>query len=240
MAPEEPDAVVEPNETPAEPSVDPKDAVIGGMRRELRETKQELSAKVNQLAEDNAYLRGQLEANTTPQLSPLEQAAEAQGVSVDEVQVDGALLRAEQKHQHEQAQAARSKEQEQQRVKDQQAGSVEVMQELTPEKAGEGLDYSTVIQTGQQYMTEADRRDIGQMGRGAARELYDRALLRIRQSGTPEEQALFEQRLTKQLLAKNEQKKPDGEAEKPAEPTPDADEQERIYDPHVERLAEIL
>lgn len=191
--------------TEEQPKVDPKDAVIGGFRRQLREA--ELRA---------ARAEGALQAKSAapPEKSPLELAAEQQGLSVNEVIIDGKLYREQQLW--EKGQAANQAHLKQ--VQDYQAGSDAALLAMTDENLGEGLGLESLATLGEHLLTDNDRQEIFNAGRKCGTVLYKKLKQRIAESGGTEA-AELQKRLKpqgkSQLKPKKEQPKTD-ETEPPA------------------------
>ena len=78
---------------------DPKDAVIGDFRRQVRDLQHTVEE-----------LKTAATSQKTPEKSPIEQEADRLGVSVEEVPVDGRLILEQQKFQQKQQQAMSEKE----------------------------------------------------------------------------------------------------------------------------------
>lgn len=149
-APEVPPAVVEP---------DPKDAVIGQFRRELRETREELE---------------QMKVAARPvEKSPLELAAEAQGVSIDDVEVTGKVFRAEQEFQNRLAQSRTQEQTYAQQKREYDAGLSTVPQ----------TELDRLVNIGGHLLTEGDKRNAWDAGRKSGKELVRTLKFRIEEAG---------------------------------------------------------
>lgn len=174
----------EDKETDTKP--DPKDAVIGEYRRKARDAELE-----------TARLRGQIEATQTQvkptEKSPIELAAEQQEVSVDDVEISGALYKKQRAWEKKQDAA----ETEQAAAKDRTALGQRSFQtasvEFSTAKVGVGLDLKTVIEMGEQYLTPGDKLDISR-AKDPMKLAYQRCKRAILDSGT-EEATLLQQRI---------------------------------------------
>jgi hypothetical protein len=213
---------------------DPKDAVIGQFRREKRD-----------LELENAKLQGELEARKSLQTdqtqkvkSPLELAEDAyteEYGSLDGFAMSGELYR--------QQEAWKDKQTAQKTTETQESSAMQevnrekaVLQngDLSPEKAGAGLDFKSVIDNGQDYLDEADVLKVKlvkqKLGTNAGlRKAYDLC-----------KQALID---NGQLKAKTKpQPKPNSETDIDALTTEDDDaitgEAEDL--PHSERIANFI
>lgn len=165
------------DETEEKPEVDPKDAVIGGMRRKLRDAEMAKARAEGELAARQAG---------PPEKSPLELAAEEQGVSVDEVSVDGKLLNKEIEFRQKQTEARTQ----QQQFDDYKAGTEAASLSLTDEILGEGLGVEALGRTGEHLLTDDDRRTIYAAGKNCGTVLYGLLKKRILEAGGPAAQAL--------------------------------------------------
>jgi len=191
VAPEVP-AVVEP---------DPKDAVIGQFRRELRQTREELE---------------QMKIAARPvEKSPLELAAEAQGVSVDDVEVTGRVLRAEQAFQNRRIQAQTEEQIYAQQKRDYDAGLSTVPQ----------AELNRLINVGGHLLTEGDKRNAWDAGKNSGKELVRSLKIRIEEAGL--------QPKPKTVI------KPKDEPKKKEEEIPDEEDNEK-FDPVVEAAFKLF
>lgn len=211
--------------TEEKPEVDPKDAVIGGFRRSLREA--ELRA---------ARAEGALAAKAAAPLekSPLELAAEEQGVSVDEVSVDGKLLNKEIEFRQKQTEANAQ----QQQMQDYQAGSEAAGLAMTDENLGEGLGVTALAKLGEHLLTDQDQEEIFLAGKKCGTVLYKKLKKRIQEAGGAEAQEL-----QKRLKPQKSQSKPKKEQQKKADETeskpPEAEEILDAPSAHIEEVFDM-
>lgn len=166
--PEEPDEALD--ETEEKPEVDPKDAVIGGMRRKLRAA--ELKA---------ARVQGELAAQQArPQeKSPMELAAEAQEVSIDEVEMNGKLYKEQRAWEQRQAETQAT----QKATADYKSGSEAAFLTMTDETLGEGLGLEALARVGEHLLTDQDRQEVFAAGKKCGIVLYKRLKERIIEAG---------------------------------------------------------
>lgn len=173
-------------EEPAKTEPDPKDAVIGDFRRQLRDS---------QLAV--ARLEGQISAKQTQvtslEKSPLELAAEAQEVSVDDVEISGALYRKQRVWEKKQDAAEAERTVAKSREELGQQSYQTALVEFSEVNVGEGLDFQTVISRGQALLTSGDKLDIAN-AKDPAKLAYKRCKRAILESGT-EDATLLQQRI---------------------------------------------
>lgn len=199
------------DETEDKPKVDPKDAVIGGFRRAAREA--ELKA---------ARLQGQLDAQQArpPEKSPLELAAEEQTktegrvISVDEVIVDGKLLKAQQKWEKDQT----GNQARQQATQDYHAGLEAALLTMTDENLGEGLGLQSLCKLGDHLLTDEDHREIFMAGKKCGTVLYKKVKERILKAGGAEAQELQERLKPQTSQPKPKEKQPEKDKTKKEEP----------------------
>lgn len=216
------EALAATEQPPEEPAVDPKDAVIGGFRRQLREA--ELRA---------ARAEGALAAKTVapPEKSPIELAAEEQGVSVDEVMIDGKLLR---KHEAWKADQAGNQAR-QQATQDYQAGSEAALLAMTDENLGEGLGLESLAKVGEHLLTDQDHQEIFMAGKKCGTMFYKKLqerILEANEKGTEE--------LCKRLKPQKSQLKPKKPQKKPDETKPELPSAEVILDAPSAHIGQIF
>ena len=146
-------------EVPAVVEPDPKDAVIGQFRRELRQTREELEQMKT--------------ANKPVEKSPLELAAEVQGVSIDDVEVTGKVLRAEQEFQSRRVQTQTEEQVYAQQKREYDAGLSTVSQ----------VELDRLIAIGGHLITEGDKRNAWDAGKNSGKELVRSLNFRIQEAG---------------------------------------------------------
>lgn len=194
--------------TEEKPEVDPKDAVIGGMRRGLRDAERRA-----------AYAEGQLAAQHAkpPEPSPLELAAKEQEVSVDDVAIDGKLLNKEIEFRQRQT----VNQAQQQAKQDYQAGSEASLLTMTDDNLGEGLGLEALAKLGEHLLTGEDRQKIFLAGKKCGSVFYKTLKQRIKDAGGAEAQEL-----QKRLNPQKPQLKPKKAQQKKADETepPEAEE----------------
>jgi hypothetical protein len=162
------------------PKVDPKDAVIGDFRRQLRDAELKIANLEGRIQVQPVVNREERQI-----LSPLEKAAEEQGVDVDDVEMTGKLYKEQKAFEKAQDEKAANQTFEQKIAE----AERKITAEMSAEKMGEGLDLVTVTQMGTKYLTPGDRYDIAlithQHGPEAAlKETYKRCGRAILNSGT--------------------------------------------------------
>ena len=169
------EATEEPEEKP--PAVDPKDAVIGGMRRELRDAENRL-----------ARAEGRLEAKATPQepeKSPLELARDAQSkevgheVPLSEVVFDGKLHLEQRAWERRQDEAATQQRQ----TNDFQTAAIYAERTMTDAVHGQGLGLQSLQVLGAHLLTQGDKLDIYHSGKNCGKVTMERLKYRILQAG---------------------------------------------------------
>lgn len=197
------------------PEVDPKDAVIGGFRRNLRDA--ELRA---------ARAEGALTAQQVKPLekSPIELAAEEQKVSVDEVVIDGKLLR---KHEAWKADQAQNQAQ-QQATRDYQSGSEAAVLMMTDENLGEGLGVEALARLGEHLLTAQDQEEIFLAGKKCGTVLYKKLKERILEVGGTNAQELQKRLKPTQAKPKDGPKTPKTPEEKPGPKPPDEGDEPEV------------
>lgn len=187
-------------EVPAVVEPDPKDAVIGQFRRELRETRHEL---------DQMKI-----ANKPVEKSPLELAAEAQGVSIDDVEVTGKVFRAEQEFQNRRVQAQTQEQTYAQQKREYDAGLSSVPQ----------AELDKLVNIGGHLLTEGDKRNAWDAGKNSGKELVRSLQHRIQEAGLqPKPKTVIKQ--------KDEPKKKEEVS---------VDETEEKFDPMVEAAFKLF
>jgi hypothetical protein len=150
---------------------DPKDAVIGGFRRKLRDAELE-----------NARLQGIMEAQKKPpetEKSPVELAAEEQEVSVDDVVIDGKLLKQQRQWEKQQE----KKEQEQNYRREFEQAGVKALEEMSDEVYGEGLGLASLNDLGKGLLTRGDLVDIYEAGKNCGKVMMQKLRYRIIEVG---------------------------------------------------------
>ena len=180
-----------------EEDVDPKDAVIGEFRRKARD-----------LEIEKARLEGELEARKEVTAtkteeavvkSPLELAEEAyveENGDLDGFAMSGALYREQKAFDDKQAALKREAEESSQTKTTMETTAVQLQSgELSPEKAGEGLDLRSMCAMGDKYLTRGDNLDLAdiQAKRGteaALKEAYSIMKRRILSAGTGDTETL--------------------------------------------------
>ena len=189
-------------EVPAVVEPDPKDAVIGQFRRELRQTREELEQlKV---------------ANKPVEKSPLELAAEAQGVSVDDVEVTGRVLRAEQQFQNRRLTAQNEEQTYARQKREYDAGLSTVPQ----------TELDKLVNIGGHLLTEGDKRNAWDAGKNSGKELVRTLKFRIEEAGLqPKPKAIV---------------KPKDEPKKKEEVVVPDDEDNEKFDPIVEAAFKLF
>jgi len=160
-----------PEEEPAEePEQKPEDLVPATVVATQR-------ARARAAELEAARLRGENEAlkkmSSAPSKSPLELAAEQQGVTVDEVDVNGRLYREQQAWEQNQAKTKSDAEIYVQQEREYNAG-------LSSFPVGEREE---LIAIGGHLLTEGDKRNIWDAGRNSGKELKRILTLRIEQAG---------------------------------------------------------
>jgi len=211
-----------PPEEEPKPERPPEDmvpaSVVGGIRRNLRAS--ELEA---------ARLRGQLEAQQTkpPEKSPIELAAEEQGVSVDDVDINGKLYKAQQAWEKDQTQ----NQVRQQATQDYQSGSEAAMITMTDENLGEGLGVEALGKVGEHLLTDTDHQEIFMAGKKCGTVLYKKLKERILEAAEPGTEELCK-RLKPQK--KSQPKPPIKPKKEKDEPTPSQEELLLGSDPQIE------
>jgi hypothetical protein len=155
--------------TEQETKVDPKDAVIGDFRRQLREKEQQLRELQSQRETTQAQA----------QMSPLELAAAKQECSVDEVVIDGKLYREQQAFERQQEQRAAQ----QQELQVFEESSRLAYATMTDAVMGKGLGLDSLAQMGGHLLTDGDKMDIIKAGKNCGNEIHDRLKYRILQAG---------------------------------------------------------
>lgn len=212
--PEDENLAKEALEATEESEVDPKDAVIGGFRRDLRAS--ELEA---------ARLRGQLEAQQTrpKEKSPIELAAEERGVSVDEVDINGKLYKEQQAWERSQAES----QVQQKQFDDYRSGSEAALLTMTDETLGEGLGLESIARIGDHLLTDQDRQKIFSAGKNCGSVLYKTLKERILEAGGANAQELQKRLKPTQAKPKDGPKTPKTPAKKPGpKPQDEGDEPE--------------
>ena len=240
------------------PDVDPKDAVIGGMRREAREAKERAHAAELK----SARLEGELEARKSVQAktetpvekSPLEIAEAAyieENGDLEGFAMNGELYRKQRafdktadekvattdKHQQVNASAIQAET-------DLQEG------DLSTGKMGQGLDLQTVAGIGTAYLTKGDRLDIADMvqtrgSKTALKEAY-RIMVRRTLAADNEDSKLLQNAInTSKKKVTKTQTKPNKEQGKPdidalTTEGEDADTGEAETDTHSNRLTNFI
>jgi len=202
------------DETAEKPEVDPKDAVIGGMRRDLRASERE-----------RYRLQGQLEAQQAkpPEPSPIELAAKEQEKPIDEVIIDGKLYKEQQAWEQKQA-TARTQ---QQQLDDFRSGSEAAVLTMTDETLGEGLGLESLREIGEHLLTEQDQREVYAAGKKCGAVLYKKLKERILDGGGTNAQELQKRLKPTQTKPKKEAKEKTSTKEKPAsKPQDEGDESE--------------
>lgn len=188
-------------EVPAAVEPDPKDAVIGQFRRELRETREQLA---------------QVQAATKPVVkSPLELAAEEQGVSVEQVTIDGRLYQKQKEFENKQAQAQSEEQTYAQQKRDYDAGLATVP----------AAELDSLIATGGHLLTEGDKRNAWDAGKNSGKELKRILNHRIEQAG---------------LQPKPKVKEDKPKKEETKEKQEEAPEEEEVFDPITERAVKLF
>lgn len=175
-------------ETPAEePDIDPKDAVIGEFRRELRDTRRELEE-----------LRS---AQTKPaEKSPLELAQEQSKETGLPVEFTPELYQKQRQWEQNQSKARSEEEIYAQQKREYDAGMGAI-----PADEREAL-----IARGGHLLTEGDKRNIWDAGKNSGRELKRILTLRIEQAGLqPKTQKPKKEDKPKNEKPKNEEKPPE-------------------------------
>jgi len=200
-------------------------AVVGGLRRQARAA--ELEA---------AELRGKLAARDAPvvEKSPLELEAEEQGVSVNDVVMDGALYQKQKVFEDKRTAAAAEKTAAAKREAIGAESYRQAIVEFGAEKMGEGLDYETILSIGAKYLTSGDKLDIAQAGGKCAQLAYKRCRQRIAASGTADAKTVAQRfAVHKKAQAKLKEKQP-GEPEggKP----PKIPSQDDILNPQLDSI----
>ena len=181
-----------------EEDADPKDAVIGEFRRKARDLEIE-KARLEGELEARKTLQTETQKEVAPEKSPLEIAEAAyieENGDLDGFAMTGGLYR-------EQQAFDRAADQKEREVAE--SGKVKSTMELTaanlqegdlsPEKAGEGLDLKSMCSMGDKYLTRGDNLDLAdiQAKRGTAvalKEAYSIMKRRILLSGTEDAAAL--------------------------------------------------
>ena len=208
-----------------EPKADPKDAVIGGMRRNLREAERRA---------DRA--EAQLEVKATPPVpekEPLELAAEKQAVPIDEVVIDGKLFRQQQAWEKKKADVATQ----QQRVETFNTAAAKAKRTMTDEVHGEGLGLVALGELGNHLIDDLDQARIFRAGNDCGKEARKVLQLRILEAGGEDAKELK----SRMKAHKDSQAKP---KEKPGKPEPKAEvpnaEDEAGSDAFLESIFEGL
>jgi len=157
---------VEAPETPLAEEPDPiqeqlhaKDAVIGGMRRDLRDA--------------NTRIAALEESRKEPEKSPLEIAAEEQEVSIDEVVVSGKLLREQQAFTEQQAATKAQNVTHTSQKSDYEDGLLAVPQD----------ELNALVSVGGHLLTEGDQRNAWDAGKNSGKELIRILKHRISDAG---------------------------------------------------------
>jgi len=154
-----------PDDTPAEkPEVDPKDAVIGEFRRELRETRRELAdVKAAQ--------------TKTVEKSPLELAREQANIDGLTVEFTPELYEAQRKWEQNQSQAKSEEEIYARQKRDYDSGMVTLPV----------VEREELIAVGGHLLTEGDKQNIWDAGKNSGKELKRILTFRIKQAGLQSE-----------------------------------------------------
>lgn len=129
-----------------------------------------------------AELRGRLAAQEKPAVaekSPIELAAEELGVSVDEVTVDGKILREQRAFEKKQAETTTH----QQNLDDFKEAGSEALRTMTDEVHGEGLGLAALEELGAHLLTPGDKLDIFQSGKNCGKTTRDMLITRIARAG---------------------------------------------------------
>ena len=211
IPPKDKDLAKEALEATEEPEVDPKDAVIGDFRRKLRASELQ-----------TAQLQGRMEAQQAkpPEPSPLELAAKEQECSVDDVDINGKLYKAQQAWEKNQA----GNQARQQQLDDYQAGSEAAALAMTDENLGEGLGVETLAKIGEHLLTVQDQEEIFLAGKKCGTVLYKKLKERIIEAGGTVAQEL--QKRLKPTQAKPKKGDGDVKPKPPPKPQEEGDEPE--------------
>lgn len=202
---EEPEKPPEEPEPEKPPEVDPKDAVIGGMRRSLRTAERRADRAEGALA---AKVAG------PPEKSPLELAAEEQGRSLDDVIIDGKLLQKHEAWKEKQA----GKQAQQQATQDYNAGSEAAFLTMTDESLGEGLGLESLAKLGDHLLTDTDHQEIFMAGKKCGTVLYKKLKQRIQEADGAEAQELQKRLKPQKSQSKPKEKQPKDKTEKKEPP----------------------
>ncbi len=167
---------------------------------------------------ETARLRGENEAlkaaNKTVEKSPLELAAEEQGVSVERLAIDGKLYQEQKEFENRQAQAQTEEQTYAQQKRDYDVGMATVPV----------AELDSLIAAFGHLLTEGDKRNAWDAGKNSGKELKRILAHRIEQAGL--------------------QPKPKVKEDKPTTPKvpkePEAPETEEVFDPITERAAKLF
>ena len=173
------------------PEHDPKDAVIGEMRRDRRELRE-------QLAEQAKVIEGLKNPPPPPERSPLDKLAEEDPDGTPGTQTLLAQSKWEQKQREaastqatEQADKATTQQATTTRDEAIAAGQLTAAETFSEAKVGKGVDFETVIAMGEKYLTEGEKLDIRTADAGKVWDTAYRICRRaVLQSGKPEAKTL--------------------------------------------------
>lgn len=168
---------------------DPKDAVIGDFRRQLRDSEIERTKLETELRV-REEVRAETKTKEPPPKSPLEIAMEAEGITdPDELQKPFSVMRAQNAWEKEQEKkgTAADKQTQVNTIAVQAEDELQVS-ELSVEKMGEGLDLKSIGLIGVKHLTKGDRVDIADItntkgSKAGLREAYSRMVDRTIAAG---------------------------------------------------------
>lgn len=174
----------------ASPAEEPGETVPTGVVRELREDRRELRDTVNQLQQQVATLTAQGQTSTSQaqdqvqkEQSPIEWAAVLQGLTPDEVSLDGALYQEQQAWESRKAEEKRRQDDQGRIQADYQTGMSTALTETTDEVKGKGLGLMSLVKIGEKHLTSGQKAAIGMAGKDCGKEAYDQLVLAIKRAG---------------------------------------------------------
>ena len=196
-------------ETPEVPDIDPKDAVIGGFRRDLRDQRAD-NESLRQRLDDQDKVIADLRQTAEPvEKSPIDKLAADDPLATPDAGTLAAQSRweagqraSERKSTDEAATKATTAKSQQDRNQAINEGQLATAETFSVEKVGQGVDFESVISGGEKFLTEGQKLDIRNAAPDKVWELaYQTCKRAILSSGGPEAKVLQQREAAHAKLA---------------------------------------
>lgn len=181
----------EAKETPEQKS----DAAFERMRKDLKESSENQTRLEGQIQQLTTQISGgKTETETVVEKSPVELAAEEQEVDVDDVDMNYGLHKRQVAWDAKQTKVETDKTSKETLATQQEESIATVMESLTTEKAGKGLDFNTILTEGNELLTRGEKLDIAD-SENYGQACYDKCLEAIQKRGTKEQKTDLQSRI---------------------------------------------